>query len=95
MKSIKLKGSLNFVESGKTTSLGLIHYGEVSFTLLDSTKEYIIQINPFLYRGYYYDKESSLFYLLSKYYDPRFKHWHYYFCLLAVLLGKDEENDGL
>ena len=25
--------------------------------------------------------------------DFRFKHWHYYFCLLAVLLGKDEEND--
>ena len=23
--------------------------------------------------------------------DFRFKHWHYYFCLLAVLLGKDEE----
>lgn len=70
-------------------------YGEVSSTLLDSTKEYIRQINPFLYRGYYYDKESSLYYLLSRYYDPRFKHRHYYFCLLIVLLGKDEENDGL
>ena len=27
-------------------------------------------INPIRYRGYYYDSETGLFYLLSKYYDP-------------------------
>ena len=26
--------------------------------------------NPLRYRGYYYDSESSLYYLLSRYYDP-------------------------
>ena len=26
--------------------------------------------NPLRYRGYYYDKESGLYYLLSRYYDP-------------------------
>ena len=27
-------------------------------------------INPFRYRGYYYDTESGLYYLMSRYYDP-------------------------
>lgn len=27
-------------------------------------------INPFLYRGYYFDNESGLYYLMSRYYDP-------------------------
>lgn len=26
--------------------------------------------NPFRYRGYYYDSESGLYYLQSRYYDP-------------------------
>ena len=28
------------------------------------------QINPFRYRGYYYDTETGFFYLQSRYYDP-------------------------
>ena len=28
-------------------------------------------VNPFLYRGYYYDSETSLYYLNSRYYDPQ------------------------
>ena len=27
-------------------------------------------INPFRYRGYYFDEESGLYYLNSRYYDP-------------------------
>ena len=30
----------------------------------------IAKINPFRYRGYYYDTETSLYYLNSRYYDP-------------------------
>ena len=30
----------------------------------------IANINPFRYRGYYYDTETSLYYLNSRYYDP-------------------------
>ena len=26
--------------------------------------------NPFIYRGYYYDKETGFYYLNSRYYDP-------------------------
>ena len=29
------------------------------------------KINPFLYRGYYYDSETGLYYLNSRYYDPQ------------------------
>ena len=28
------------------------------------------KINPFRYRGYYYDSETGLYYLNSRYYDP-------------------------
>ena len=31
---------------------------------------HIANVNPFRYRGYYYDKESGLYYLQSRYYDP-------------------------
>lgn len=31
---------------------------------------HIGQINPFRYRGYYYDKETGLYYLNSRYYNP-------------------------
>ena len=34
----------------------------------DST-DYIADINPFRYRGYYFDKETELYYLNSRYYD--------------------------
>ena len=30
----------------------------------------IAQINPFRYRGYYYDEEIGMYYLQSRYYDP-------------------------
>ena len=42
--------------------------------LLSTTGELadtIGKINPFLYRGYYYDSETGLYYLNSRYYDPQ------------------------
>ena len=36
---------------------------------LDSSDCQIATINPFRYRGYYYDEETSLYYLQSRYYD--------------------------
>jgi len=32
-------------------------------------------INPFRYRGYYYDVETGLYYLQSRYYDPEIGRW--------------------
>lgn len=31
--------------------------------------------NPFRYRGYYYDNESGLYYVSSRYYDPEIGRW--------------------
>ena len=30
----------------------------------------LAELNPFRYRGYYYDEETGLYYLKSRYYDP-------------------------
>lgn len=39
--------------------------------LIDTSQSSIGNINPFRYRGYYYDVETGLYYLNSRYYDPR------------------------
>ena len=38
--------------------------------LATSTNATIANINPYRYRGYYYDKETGLYYVSSRYYDP-------------------------
>lgn len=35
-----------------------------------SQSGYMAEINPFRYRGYYYDEESGFYYLNTRYYDP-------------------------
>ena len=42
----------------------------VPTVLEDHTDIQITRINPFLYRGYYYDWEIGMYYLQSRYYDP-------------------------
>lgn len=37
---------------------------------INTDENFIGNINPFRYRGYYYDEEMSLYYLKSRYYDP-------------------------
>ncbi|MBQ4119512.1 MAG: RHS repeat-associated core domain-containing protein, partial [Clostridia bacterium] len=39
-------------------------------TITFGTNGVIAHINPFRYRGYYYDTETGLYYLQSRYYDP-------------------------
>ncbi len=40
-------------------------------TIVDFARAHeIATINPFRYRGYYYDSETQLYYLQSRYYDP-------------------------
>ena len=36
---------------------------------------FIGNLNPFRYRGYYYDTETGLYYLQSRYYDPEVGRW--------------------
>ncbi len=40
-----------------------------------TSSTHIANVNPIRYRGYYYDTETSLYYLKSKYYDPQVKRF--------------------
>jgi len=42
----------------------------LSYTNDGSNNKLIAELNPFRYRGYYYDIETGLYYLNSRYYDP-------------------------
>lgn len=45
---------------------------------------HIAHVNPLRYRGYYYDVETGLYYLQSRYYDPEIGRW----------LNSDSITDG-
>ena len=46
--------------------------GKYYFNYISNNNSHIANINPFRYRSYYYDKETELYYLNSRYYNPRF-----------------------
>ncbi len=60
-KSIKSK---NLVVTYKYDAWGKV------ITVNDTTENNIGTINPFRYRSYYYDEETKLYYLNSRYYNP-------------------------
>ena len=37
--------------------------------------EHIANLNPFRYRGYYFNSETGLYYISSRYYDPEVGRW--------------------
>ena len=43
---------------------------EVAFDENYAKNKTLAELNPFRYRGYYYDEETGLYYLKSRYYDP-------------------------
>ena len=48
-------------------------YSEVDVAAFDENyaqNKTLAELNPFRYRGYYYDTETDLYYLKSRYYDP-------------------------
>ena len=45
-------------------------WGDHVIVLSDSSNENLAKANPIRYRGYYYDEETGLYYLKSRYYDP-------------------------
>ena len=44
---------------------------QTSYTQSGLNNKLIAQINPFRYRSYYYDSETGLYYLNSRYHDPQ------------------------
>ena len=49
-------------------------WGKV-LNITGSRKDTIGQLNPFRYRGYYYDKETGMYYLKNRYYDPELRRF--------------------
>ena len=45
-------------------------WGKCLTSVLDPNASTIAELNPFRYRGYYYDTETNLYYLQTRYYDP-------------------------
>lgn len=43
--------------------------------LSDSTIDHIGTVNPFRYKGYYYDVETNMYYCKSRYYVPEWGRW--------------------
>ena len=45
-------------------------WGNNTVTVLDASATTIANLNPFRYRSYYYDTETNLYFLKTRYYDP-------------------------
>ena len=50
-------------------------WGRVTENATSADTENITETNPIRYRGYYYDTETRLYYLKSRYYDPAVKRF--------------------
>ena len=49
-------------------------YGNI-LEIIDNSTNNLSQINPYRYRGYYYDKETQLYWVSSRYYSPELCRW--------------------
>ena len=45
-------------------------WGKCQTTVVNSNASSIAELNPFRYRSYYYDTETNLYFLKTRYYDP-------------------------
>ena len=55
-------------------------------TVSNHTSDNIGDLNPFRYRGYYYDTETGFYYLNARYYDPQIKRFISVDHILSLLL---------
>ena len=49
-------------------------WGTISITQ-DTSSSDIGSLNPFRYKGYYYDEETQLYWVSSRYYSPELCRW--------------------
>ena len=47
-----------------------IYDARENYQVINHTSENIGDVNPFRYRGYYYDEETQLYWVSSRYYSP-------------------------
>ena len=48
-------------------------YGKVEKTIIENNN--VSKYNPFIYKGYYYDEETELYYCNTRYYSPEIGRW--------------------
>ena len=78
-----IKDSLNNISKviNKGKIVGEYKYnawGEIEVEIKEISDEvdrYVINNNPFRYKGYYYDKEISLYYCINRYYSKELCQW--------------------
>ena len=64
--TVTLEATYSYDPWGKLLSVKSAGGSPISATLTTN----IANVNPFRYRGYYYDNETGFYYLQSRYYDP-------------------------
>ena len=50
-------------------------WGKLINSYYGSVNAFVAQYNPFIYKSYYYDKETKLYYLNSRFYSPELKQF--------------------
>ncbi len=71
-----LQGDIIGIYSEDGTCVGEYSYDAWgNHTVTNHTNDNIGDINPFRYRGYYFDVESNFYFLNTRYYDPQIKRF--------------------
>ena len=65
-----IQGDVTHIIDSNRNVVATYEYDPYGKILNLSTLTDIGKLNPFRYRGYYYDSESNLYYLNSRYYNP-------------------------
>ena len=68
-----LQGDITGILDSSGTSVAAYTYN--AWGKLLSSSGNMASINPLRYRGYYYDAETGLYYVSSRYYDPEIGRW--------------------
>ena len=69
-----LQGDILAVLNGQTGATEASYTYDAWGRVISSTGS-LAEINPFRYRGYYYDSETGFYYVSSRYYDPEIGRW--------------------
>ena len=72
------RGDVIQIYNASGTLIGSYNYdawGKVTENATSADTQNITETNPIRYRGYYYDSETGMYYLKSRYYDPQVKRF--------------------
>ena len=69
-----LQGDILAVLNGQTGAAEASYTYDAWGRVISSTGA-LANLNPFRYRGYYYDSETGFYYVSSRYYDPEIGRW--------------------